>query len=67
MAQTVYQAKLLRDTVMVLMVQGLIRYCPAGQERERSQGGILAGGDFRASENTTATPLYVVTRITLLL
>ena len=47
MAQTVYQAKLLRDTVMVLMFQGLIRYCPAGQERERSQGGILAGGDFR--------------------
>lgn len=27
------------------------------RERERSQGGILAGGDFGASQNTTACPL----------
>ena len=47
MTQTVYQAKLLRDTVMVMLYQDLMSYYPAGQERERSQGGILAGGDFR--------------------
>ena len=37
-------------------------------ERERSQGGILAGGDFRPflGENTTACPLTLATRITLL-
>ena len=47
MAQTVYQTKLLRDAVIGIDINGFMFHFPAIQERERSQGGILAGGDFR--------------------
>ena len=46
----------------------LLSLCPP-RERERSQGGILAGGDFRPpfGRKYNRLPLDGVTRITLLL
>ena len=68
MAQTVYQTKLLRDAVMGFDALSFVFHLPAAWERERSQGGILAGGDFRPpfGRKYNRLPLDGVTRITLL-